>query len=88
MPAGRTVQVAGLKVIYQAPPTAHGVRFLSLEDEAGLINVVISQDVYTQYRHPIRQAALLLLTGVVQRRDGVTNVVARRVARVEAKTAD
>ncbi len=82
VPAGRTVRVAGLVVMHQAPPTARGVRFLTLEDEHGLLNVVVQQPIYERFRPLLRQQPLLIVTGTVQRRDGVSNVIAREVARL------
>jgi error-prone DNA polymerase len=47
-PAGQRVRVAGLVVVRQAPPTAHGHLFITLEDETGLTNLIIHPDLVTQ----------------------------------------
>lgn len=70
------IQVAGLKVVLQAPPTAKGFRFVSLEDEFGFINVIIRPQVYERFRRTIRQEKLLLVEGIVQREHAVINLVA------------
>jgi error-prone DNA polymerase len=77
---GDQVRVGGLVVVHQAPPTAKGVHFVTLEDEHGLMDVIVRPDVYERYRRVLHQAGLLLVEGVVQRRDGVINVVAGRAA--------
>ncbi|MCZ7543229.1 MAG: hypothetical protein M5R40_06670 [Anaerolineae bacterium] len=80
--AGQKVRVAGLVAAHQAPPTAHGVHFVTLDDEAGLVDVIVHPQVYAQYPHVLRSAPALVVEGVVQQHDGVVNVLARRVARL------
>jgi error-prone DNA polymerase len=79
-PDGAWVQVAGMAVVRQRPPTAKGFAFLTLEDEEGLMNVVIRPDVYEQCRAVVDGVALLLVTGRLQSQEGVTNVVAHNIA--------
>jgi error-prone DNA polymerase len=79
-PAGQRVRVAGLVVVHQAPPTAKGHHFITLEDEEGLINVILRPDIYARYRRVLHEAPLLIVEGVVQRQDGVVNLLALRVA--------
>jgi error-prone DNA polymerase len=69
-----------LVVVHQAPPTAKGVHFITLEDEHGLLDVIVRPEVYERYRRVLHQSGLLAVEGLVQRRDGVINVVAERVA--------
>ncbi|MBC8171341.1 MAG: error-prone DNA polymerase, partial [Anaerolineae bacterium] len=75
-PAGKQVRVSGLLVVHQAPPTAKGYRFLTLEDEFGFINVIVRPKVYAQFRRVVREQPLLLVVGEVQHEGSVTNVVA------------
>jgi error-prone DNA polymerase len=70
---------AGMKVVIQAPPTAKGFRFITLEDEFGFINVIVRPKVYEQYRRIIRQEEILLVKGMVQRESGVVNVMAEQI---------
>lgn len=77
---GGRVRAAGLVVVHQAPPTAKGHHFVTLEDSYGLINVIVRPAVYAQYRHILHTARLLIVEGVVQQKDGVTNLLAARVA--------
>lgn len=80
--AGQRVTIAGLLVVHQAPYTAKGFRFLTLEDEAGLMNVVIRPKLYAQYRRLLASSRLLQVTGLIERRGGVINVIAERISHV------
>lgn len=84
---GQQVQVAGLVVVHQAPPTAKNFHFLTLEDEAGLIDVVVRPRVYLRYRRLWRAVSLLIVEGTVQRGEGVVNLLAQRVAALPHTTA-
>jgi len=77
---GAQVKVAGLVVVHQAPPTAKGFHFFTLEDEDGLLDIVVRPQVYTRYRQIWRTASLLIVTGTVQWGEGVVNLLAQRVA--------
>lgn len=79
-PAERQVQVAGLLVVHQAPPTAKGFRFLTLEDEWGLINVIVRPKVYSRYRQIVQAEPLLFVHGKLQREGEVVNVIANSIA--------
>jgi error-prone DNA polymerase len=72
--ADRTsVRVAGLVVVRQRPPTAKGVVFMTMEDETGIINVVVRPRVWERFRHT-RTAVALLATGRIERSGGVIHV--------------
>ncbi len=77
MRRGDAVEVAGQAIARQRPGTAQGTVFLSLSDEWGIINVVLSPDVYALYRRVIRSEVLLRLRGTVERRYGVVSLQAR-----------
>jgi error-prone DNA polymerase len=83
-PHGRRVRVAGLLVVHQSPPTAKGFHFLTLETETGLVNVIVRPAIYRQYSPLLRTAQLLLVAGVVQQEEGVTNVLAGRISCLDA----
>ena len=78
-PPYQLIVCAGLVVIRQAPPTAKGFRFITLEDEFGFINVIVRSQVYDSYRRVIRAEQLLLVRGEVQRERSVVNVMAQRI---------
>lgn len=75
-PAGARVTVAGLVLLRQRPGTAQGVVFVTLEDETGVVNVVIWRKVFERFRPAVIAARLLRVTGQVERQDGVVHVVA------------
>jgi error-prone DNA polymerase len=82
---GPRVRVAGLLVVHQSPPTAKNFHFLTLEDEDGMINVIVRPSVYKRYRHIIHGAQLLLAEGNVQREGEVVNVLVERILPLEVQ---
>ncbi len=72
---GTRVQVAGMVVARQRPSTARGVVFMLLEDEVGVINLVVLPPAYQRHRLAVRTAAFVRVTGMLERREGVINVV-------------
>ncbi|MFB9369925.1 error-prone DNA polymerase [Kitasatospora albolonga] len=76
---GTLVSVGGLVTHRQRPPTAGGVLFVSLEDETGLVNVVVQPHVWEQQRRVALGCAGLLVHGTAERRDGAINLVATRL---------
>jgi error-prone DNA polymerase len=71
------VEVAGVITHRQRPGTARGVYFLNLEDETGLLNIVVLPDVWARHRHIVRKSPALVIRGRLEYYDGVTNIVAR-----------
>ena len=78
-PNGARVCVAGLVLLRQRPGTAHGVIFVTLEDETGTINVVVWNKIYERYRRAVIAGRMLRVTGRMQRAHGVTHVLAEEV---------
>jgi error-prone DNA polymerase len=76
------VMVAGVVTHRQRPMTAQGVTFLNLEDETGLVNVVVSPGVWGRYRRVARESSAMIVRGRVERAEGVTNLVADRLERL------
>jgi error-prone DNA polymerase len=77
--SGRKVAVAGLVLIRQRPGTAKGVTFVTLEDETGICNLVIWQNVFQAQRKTWMTGSFLLVQGVVQKQSGVIHIVAEQV---------
>ena len=75
---GRRIRVGGVVTHRQRPMTAKGVIFLSLEDETGLLNVIVLPEVWAAQRETARRNVGLVIDGVLEHRDGVTNLVAKR----------
>ncbi|NIR41612.1 MAG: error-prone DNA polymerase, partial [Actinobacteria bacterium] len=74
----RRVRAGGIVTHRQRPGTARGVIFLNLEDETGLLNVIVTPDVWDANREVARKAIGMIIEGVLEHRDGVTNLVAQR----------
>ena len=70
MPGGETVEVAGLVVCRQRPLTARGIVFLLLEDEFGLMNVLVSRELDERFRDDVRTAPFVRVRGVLETRAG------------------
>ena len=75
-PEGARIAVAGLVILRQRPGTAKGVIFLTLEDETGVVNIVVWRTLYERFRRAVISGRLLRVTGRVQRQSGVVHVVA------------
>lgn len=78
-PEGARITVAGLVILRQRPGTAKGVIFLTLEDETGVVNIVVWRTLYERFRRAVISGRLLRVTGRVQRQSGVVHVVAERI---------
>ncbi|MBZ5735868.1 error-prone DNA polymerase [Nocardioides sp. TRM66260-LWL] len=76
----RRVSVAGVVTHRQRPGTAGGVTFLNLEDETGMLNVVCGQGLWRRHRAVATRSQAMVVRGLVERRDGVTNLVADRLS--------
>jgi error-prone DNA polymerase len=79
IPDGARIQVAGLIVCRQRPGTAKGITFLLLEDEQGLLNVIVFPDLYSERRHIVRGEPFVVVEGVLQQRNNTINLVAERI---------
>ena len=79
---GTRVLVGGVVTHRQRPATAGGTLFVNLEDETGLINVVVSKGCWAAHRKVARTAPALLVRGRLERSEGVTNVIAERLERL------
>jgi error-prone DNA polymerase len=80
MTGGRRVCVGGIVTHRQRPATAGGITFINLEDETGLLNVVCSPGLWQRYRRVARTSHALLVRGMLEKTDGVINLVADRLA--------
>ncbi len=74
---GDEVDYVGLVICRQRPGTASGVTFFTLEDETGFVNVVVWKQVFDRYAALAKTAALLGVTGKVQKADGVIHLMAK-----------
>jgi len=71
---GQTVRTAGHVIVRQRPGSARGFCFLTLEDETGTCNAVLTPRQFQRFRAPLHTAALLEIEGRVQSAEGVVHV--------------
>jgi error-prone DNA polymerase len=96
IPDRTRVTVGGVVTHRQRPSTAGGVTFLNLEDETGMVNVIVDQVVWDRNRRVARESGGLLIRGMLERSgggppssegvaagEGVTNVLAERIERLD-----
>jgi error-prone DNA polymerase len=76
---GDRVRVAGNVIVRQRPGTAKGFVFLSLEDETGIANVIVTPQLFARNRLTLVSEPFLLVDGILQMQDGVVSVRADRL---------
>jgi error-prone DNA polymerase len=76
---GSSVRIAGWVIVRQRPGTAKGFVFLTLEDETGVSNVIITPQLFDRNRMILVDSPFLLIEGALQNQDNVVSVKARRV---------
>ena len=76
---GEYVRTAGCIIARQRPGTAKGFIFLSMEDETGIANVIITPDLYERERLLVTRSKFLIVEGLLQNQDGVIHVKATRL---------
>jgi error-prone DNA polymerase len=79
VPDGRAVRVAGAVIVRQRPGTAKGFVFLSMEDETGIMNVIVTPDMFERCRLLLVGEPFLLIDGVLQNLDNTISVKAGRI---------
>jgi error-prone DNA polymerase len=79
---GALVQVAGLVIVRQRPGTAKGFFFITLEDETGVSNIIVLPELFHKNRPILHRAPILLVEGVLQKRDGTIGIRGRRFAEI------
>jgi error-prone DNA polymerase len=83
IPDGQWVRIAGSVICRQRPGTAHGFVFLSIEDETGISNAIVTPDLFDTYKTDLVNAPYLLVEGVLQNQQ---NAISVKAGRVEALT--
>lgn len=73
---GTVMKVAGCVITRQRPGTAKGFVFLSLEDEAGIVNIIVRPDLFDRKRKVCTTSPYLLIKGVLQSTSGVISLKA------------
>ena len=92
---GRFLRVAGLVMLRQRPSTANGITFVTLEDETGIVNLIVRPEVWERHHQAARAATVLLAHGVLQRHESIIHVLvgrledlSRELAEIETKSRD
>jgi error-prone DNA polymerase len=78
MPNHLVCKVGGMVITRQRPGTAKGFVFLTLEDETGLVNVIVNPKVYERNRRLIRASTALVIEGTLQKDQGTLDILAKR----------
>jgi len=78
MPNHLVCKVGGMVITRQRPGTAKGFVFLTLEDETGLVNVIVNPKVYERNRRVIRASLALVIEGTLQKDQGTIDILAKR----------
>ena len=84
---GHFVRVGGWVIVRQRPGTAKGFVFLSLEDETGVSNIIVTPQLFDQYRRELVSHPFLLIEGLLQNQDNVVSVKASRIEPLPFKVA-
>jgi error-prone DNA polymerase len=79
LPHGRITRVTGLVTGRQRPGTASGVTFVTLEDETGMINVIVWRDLAERQRKELLRSNLLTVYGTLERAGEVVHLIAGRL---------
>jgi error-prone DNA polymerase len=80
---GRRAAIAGVVIVRQRPGTAKGFVFITLEDETGFANAIVTPQRFAKHKHVIVASGALVIEGVVQNLEGVVSVKADRFAPLE-----
>jgi error-prone DNA polymerase len=79
LPHGKLARAAGIVIGRQRPDTASGVIFVTLEDETGMVNVVVWRDVAERQRRALLGSQLLAVHGTVERQKEVVHLLAGKL---------
>jgi error-prone DNA polymerase len=85
---GKDVRIAGCVIARQRPGTAKGFVFLSIEDETGIANAIITPAVYEQFKQVVIYEKFLLVEGELQNQENVISVNAREIRSLAISQAD
>jgi error-prone DNA polymerase len=79
IPDGQHLRIGGCVICRQRPGTAKGFVFLSIEDETGVANAIVTPDLFQKNRLLLSSAQFLMVEGILQNQDNVISVKAERV---------
>jgi error-prone DNA polymerase len=76
---GRFLRVAGVVLMRQRPSTAKGITFVTLEDETGIVNLIVRPEVWARHHRVARTAVAMIAHGRLQHEHGVIHVLVSRL---------
>ncbi len=82
---GSWVSVAGMVIVRQRPGTAKGFMFISMEDETGISNIIVSPKLFDKYKSVIVSNAFLEIQGIAQVTGDTVQVKAQRIYAMEGR---
>jgi len=85
MSHNRSVRVGGLVLLRQRPSTARGITFVTLEDETGIANLVVRQDIWERYARVARHAPAWIAHGRLERKDSIIHILVGRLEDLSAR---
>jgi error-prone DNA polymerase len=85
---GQFLRVAGLVMLRQRPSTAKGITFVTLEDETGIINLIVQPEVWERHHQAARTATVLMAHGVLQRHESIIHVLVGRLEDLSRELAE
>ena len=88
LPTRSRAAMAGLVLVRQRPSTAKGTMFMTIEDESGSANVIVRAEVHDRFRRAIRSSSAVIVRGRIERRDGVSHLLARSVQGIDSARAE
>jgi len=80
IPNGQKVRAAGCVIARQRPGTAHGFIFISMEDETGIANVIITPDLYANSMMVVLHERFVFIEGILQNKENVVHIKAERLS--------
>jgi error-prone DNA polymerase len=88
LPDGKDATVAGCVITRQRPGTAKGLIFMTLEDETGTARVIVKPDFYEKNRAAVLYERFVQVSGMIQNRDGVVNLIAKQIEPMVVSAAE
>jgi error-prone DNA polymerase len=88
LPDGKEAIIAGCVITRQRPGTAKGLIFMTLEDETGTARVIVKPDFYDKNRMAVLHERFVQVAGMIQNKDGVVNLIAKRMSRLVVSAAE
>ena len=80
--------MAGIVLLRQRPSTANGITFVTLEDETGMVNLIVRRSVWDRYRKIARRAIAMIAHGRLQHESNIIHILVNRLEDLSDQLAD